>query len=907
MPLTKQKIIIAALLHDIGKFWQRGDELLNDSNNIDNSRQDWGWLVPYNQQSGRPGYQHAIWTWQFFERFKEKFSALGFQLGKENDSIQGISAKHHRPDSIEAAILQMADRWSSAIDRRKEEQTDEEAENLKSTLSDWPNWGKYNYKRIPLHAIFNDLKVLDANTKGNEEKFKVGKERYIYNLRPLTIKREDIFPVQLSEQELGKRQKSDLKNEYFNLWSAFEEEFERLPTGSFGGFFNSLLHLLKKYTWCIPSSTMDMPNVSLFEHLKTTAAFASCLHEYYQVNNEDFEEKGWQIKLKENIDPVLMCCLDLSGIQKFIYDIASRKAFQSLKGRSFYLQLLVDNLLSFILEHPKINQTTANIIYSSGGMAYFLLPNTEDVRSALESAYSEIQHYVFNEHKGKIFPALSWVGFHYKFDDKTGTVRSAEYPEIEDLGGLWRKVSELASIQKRQRFKRLLVGNFDDFFSENGTIAKESQKLETCSVTGEPLVGEKGNIGRSEQPDEKVPVLKSVERQTILGRRLKDCETLIHYTDGENERIDSEDFFFEKLNRYGYITDKAPSDSYFGKLRSKESTQFLKFNDTDFLPTGSTSVHAGYGFKFYGGNKQPTIDRWPKTFEEMCLTGNGENDSSKLGVLRMDVDNLGKIFIHGFDNQNKSFAAYATLSFLLDLFFSGYINTIWGNNPKYKENVSILYSGGDDLFAVGRWDAILEFAADVRKGFGEFTGRTDITLSAGIAIVDKKYPIYKAASLAGDAEDVAKGYENDKLGNKNSISFFGETISWNREFPFVEEAKNNLTKFVNGKLMNRSLLHQLQRYKALKDYGEKRAEDEGKPKDYSYKWHSIYYLKRFLERHDKKPKEVQELLQEMQIRLLHETEFKNADRYLDLIALAARWAEYELKIIQKEEIEAAEA
>lgn len=901
---TRQKIVLAALLHDIGKFWQRGDEFLKDCKNIDNPNQDWGWLVPYNQQTNRPGYQHAIWTWQFFEHFKEKFNALGFQFGKDNNSLQGISAKHHRPDGIESAILQMADRWSSAIDRRKEEQTDEESENQSSSM---PNWGKYGFKKIPLHSIFNDLKVVNTAQNGKDEKAKVGETRYVFDLRPLSIRRQDVFPTQLSINEFEKRKTAGLKDDYQKLWSEFEKEFKRLPTSSFDGFINSLLHLLKKYTWCIPSSTVDMPNVSLFEHLKTTAAFASCLYEYREANKNHFEEKGWQLKLKENVDPVLMCCIDLSGIQKFIYDIASRKAFQSLKGRSFYLQLLIDNLLSFILEHPKINQTAANVIYSSGGMAYFLLPNTTDIKDGLKEAYSKIQHYIFKVHKSKIFPAISWVGFHYEFDEKQGTVKSAEIPEIKDLGGLWRKVSELTSKQKRQRFKSLLIDSFDDFFSENGKTAKDSQVLETCSVTGEPLLGAKGNIGR----DEEVLVLKTVENQTELGKKLKDCEILIQYSGSDNEGIQSAiGVPFDGLSRFAYLSEKNAAHPDFGKIRSKSSTIFTKLNQTDFLPD-NTSVHAGYGFTFYGGNKQPSIrnnnENLSKTFEEMCLTGNGENDFSKLGVLRMDVDNLGKIFIHGFDNQNKSFAAYATLSFQLDLFFSGYINSIWDNNSKYKEHVSILYSGGDDLFAVGRWDALIEFASEVQKEFTAFTGRPDITLSAGIAIVDKKYPIYKAAALAAEAEDHAKEFESTNLGNKNAICFFDETVSWNKEYPFVEQAKNEMIEYISKKWMNRAIIHQLQRYKVLKDYGEKRATNEGKSKDFSYKWHSAYYLKRFLERHDRKPKEVQELLQEIQQRLLHEAEFESADRYLDLISLAARWAEYELKVTHIEEMETAEA
>src|SRR5690554_8003189 len=110
----------------------------------------------------------------------------------------------------------------------------------------------------------------------------------------------------------------------------------------------------------------------------------------------------------------------------------------------------------------------------------------------------------------------------------------------------------------------------------------------------------------------------------------------------------------------------------------------------------------------------------------------------------MDIDDLGTIFIEGLPENQRNFATYATLSTQLDLFFSGYLNTI-RNQDKFKDWVNILYSGGDDVFAIGRWDKTIEFAIEVRNEFKRFVGnREDITLSAGIAIVGGKYPIAKA-------------------------------------------------------------------------------------------------------------------------------------------------------------------
>ena len=117
---------------------------------------------------------------------------------------------------------------------------------------------------------------------------------------------------------------------------------------------------------------------------------------------------------------------------------------------------------------------------------------------------------------------------------------------------------------------------------------------------------------------------------------------------------------------------------------------------------------------------------------------------------------------------------------MLDYFFSGYLNVI---RERYKADVNILYAGGDDVFAIGRWKQLLLFARDVRTEFTRFVGRRDVTISGGIVIVDRKFPIAKAAELAGDAEDAAKKFKGEK---KNALNLFGENISWEDEFNFVE-------------------------------------------------------------------------------------------------------------------------
>lgn len=52
-------------------------------------------------------------------------------------------------------------------------------------------------------------------------------------------------------------------------------------------WINSLLGLLETQFSCFPSSTFtgESPDVSLFDHAKTTAAIAACISEYVQANN----------------------------------------------------------------------------------------------------------------------------------------------------------------------------------------------------------------------------------------------------------------------------------------------------------------------------------------------------------------------------------------------------------------------------------------------------------------------------------------------------------------------------------------------------------------------------------------------------------------------------------------------
>ncbi len=808
----KEKILLGGLLHDIGKFYQRAArDKIND-------------IYPdYDKDEFK--YQHSAWTYMFFniEKVKstlKKIPELQENLYEDTEinmfNIVNMATNHHKPQNVYDSYVTMGDWWSAGIDRH-------ETRDLKEKAYGNINWGRDRYKTIPMYSIFNSVNRKDD------------KNDVCFRLKPLTLDRSDIFPKLVKEKEDG-----ITEDDYSVQFEKFLDEFEKLPTDSINSFTETLLYLLKKYTWSIPSNTMDMADVSLYEHLKTTAAFAQSIYEYHQ-NNEDafyYNDSSHRLNLRDGNYPVLLVGGDISGIQKFIYNIASSNAAKSLKGRSFYLQLVVDSIIQRIIRHKDINSSYCNVIYSSGGKFYMILPNIPEVLEALDFIKKEIEQELWKEHKGKLSVNIESVAFAYN-QSKDGNINIQGEDNLHQLGDLWRLLAEKLNMGKNRKFKTVL----DDSYGSMFDVIKCGGDVDICAVTGEELSGEKERLKSGEE----IFVSKAVKKQIDLGSVLKDADYLITHRDTERHK-----FLSNRANKsgdicvtgvYNYLFDQEElinDDANFRKISSVDVSKVTRFNDTNFI-VELKGKQVSYGFQFYGGNNQAQINGKNKTFSDFAK-------DSYLGVLRMDVDSLGNIFINGLDEKEKSFASYATMSFLLDLFFSGYINTIRNSN-QFSDNVNILYSGGDDVFAVGKWDDLLEFAAELREEFQVFIGRDDISISGGMAIVRDKFPIAKAAEIAAESEESAKLYISDLYGYKNAFCFLGETISWNCEFQVVRHLKDRLNYYLQNGDLAKGFLHKIISYASIVKENEIRIkQDSYYKKDFSYKWHTAYYINRLEER-----------------------------------------------------------
>ena len=472
----------------------------------------------------------------------------------------------------------------------------------------------------------------------------------------------------------------------------------------------------------------------------------------------------------EQKEALLFVGADLSGIQKFLYNISSRKAAVSLKGRSWYLTDYMEKLMQRIADTPQIDMYTGHGIsqgrvYCSGGKLYAVVRDTPQVRAAIDAMQQKCERELWEEHHGLLSINMGYVAFAFANDSRV----LLEDGKEQKLGALWGCTAALFAEQKAHKFHTVIEENFESLFSPVAVAGK------VCAVTGieseqcVPLTDEKDTIY----------VLPSVMEQIEIGKRLQ-----------------------------------------------REQ-----------------------GFR---------------TFEEYAA-------ESWLGVLRMDVDGLGKKFANGFD----TFADYQHFSARLSNFFDKVVKE--DLQQRYRDDLMVLYAGGDDLFVVGRWDAVIDMAQEVHDRFAAQFAADGLTLSGGVVVVDPKFPIAKAAEMSGEAEDAAKHFRG---GEKNAFCMLGECLSWNKEFNFALGWKERMRDLCTEAGMPRSILHKIMAFDSMRKRG-----------DQAYLWNAAYYLSRF--KSDKKNEAIGKFCDDVKHEFFNPSDHEGCN--VALLALAARWAELSMR------------
>ena len=509
---------------------------------------------------------------------------------------------------------------------------------------------------------------------------------------------------------------------YKSYIDKFVNDFKKLKGLDGEDFLASFVSLLEHYWWCIPLSDTDN-DISLFQHAKTTAAFAGALYRYHIETDtknidslKDYESKKF-----------LLISGDMSGIQKYIFDLKIPKHnAKLLRARSFQLWALSEMISGYLIKEYGLSN--ANIITAAGGKFLILVHNTGTSKDMLQKLQLKFENYFLKEFAGKLFFILS-----------DGVEASSFDMKKENIPSFINKVGYKVEECKQHKMQKALNDKGHIF----DTLYAGLQQYGECSFC---------NV---------FPVFNEEEKICEHCSSLKEIgEKLV------------------KANKIIFEFDKLKEDRPFGdliKIRLKETKEF-GFVINEFQ-AGFPCINLPY--------VAPTENNSIKTFEDIVKDASG---IKKLAMFKADIDNLGLVFTSSLGNK-MSLSRYADISRILHYFFSAYYAYFVDSNPKYKNKIYTVFSGGDDLCVLGPWNVIMDFAYDFRQELQKLTNQNpSITLSAGISMASSSLPVRNMAEMSEEQLEMSKSFkENGKL--KNAVTVFGRSISWEDFDKYIAEGK----------------------------------------------------------------------------------------------------------------------
>lgn len=525
---------------------------------------------------------------------------------------------------------------------------------------------------------------------------------------------------------------------------------------------NQLLQIIEEGFSYVPSSTnrAEVCDISLYVHSKITSAVASCMKLYFDEQQiQDYKKycfnSGSKIFRNEKI--YLLVSGDISGIQDFIYTIPSKGALKTLRGRSLYIDLLLEEFIDEYLE--QIGLSRANVLYSGGGHFYILAPNIEDTKKAIDKLQAKMNRWLMENIGINLYLAIGMA-----------ECSANNLMKSEAQGNLFAIVNKKLKDDKTIRYSK-----DEDFLEYIFNVEKEKDTAKKeCNICHN-LVDKLWKYNSDEEIACEFCLNLYKLGQDILTQ---DLVFVI-----SEEKIDGGIKIFGKdKDLYMYAVNIEDIDMFKGKILRIYSKNNLLENDLAIR-----LYLADYSAK----NENDEVMTFDDLAKSSCKIDKG---IKRLGVLRLDVDDLGIAFSSGFvsdkdkieDNlRYATLSRYADLSKDISMFFKVAINkicagdltggvdfeekafNIFGIAKAPKRKVNIIYAGGDDLFLVGAWDEVLEVAIDINRAFKQFTNGK-LTLSAGMAMFSPTYPISKMAEIAGLLVQMSKSKKD-----KNSIALFG--------------------------------------------------------------------------------------------------------------------------------------
>jgi len=644
---------------------------------------------------------------------------------------------------------------------------------------------------VPLTSVFS---LINPQAAGNSSTLQL--------LYPQPLSNRCNFPRSSITSE-------EMLTGYQKLWENFTQDCKQMgPTLNMPQallllekFTSSIPHLTSQHTYDSGDAGAPSPGASLFEQMKMTACLSTCL----------------QVAGKEAA-PFLLVGGDFSGVQNFVYRISSAGALKTLRGRSFFLELLTEHVLWQLI--TTVGLSHAHVIISAGAVFSLLLPNTAQVRHAMDIARDRLNDYLLQQHAGNLYLAMDHVDLGpdelqpisfadkwYELGGKLNTRKGEKFASVFSNVGLLQAFLMPRSPQTAGGRTRDLLGTVCFW------CGKKDGQLQEVSWNDENIYGCTDCLGKLTRDTE----CEICHRQALLNPLPPPrsdvwacplCRSLYHI--GEHlyfykyaiasftapascpktflklPTLQASDdhpwmyYYFPMVKRSDHQPAEIGPDDYWavakreiGNLESVEAvflineweSRWTKKFPVRRIALGNYPGEAAF-FQPKGSNTTSVPDdEIPIEFSKLAMRAHG---IKRLGVLRMDVDNLGKLFVGSLPLAHRM-----ALSRALNHFFKQHLNELcagkstasfadetqtqmvpWEQELKARDAV-IVYSGGDDLFIVGTWNDMAELAYDIRKAFKQLTGGR-VTISGGVTVHSSKFPLYQMARFSEAALSDAK-------------------------------------------------------------------------------------------------------------------------------------------------------
>ena len=811
-------VILAGLLHDMGKLYQR---IIPSAENI----------------------YHGKHSRNFVEMFLEKkWENIGDFV--DRDLLEQLVYYHHsqritkEAKDVPAEIKDLMWLVSEADNLSAKEREQEEGYKLSKEerefclYSIFSKIGQVSYSD---EKNFYKNSVLSPDIASNEEEF-LGD----------TVKKFGLF---------------EIKPKKFSFWQGY----------------NFVYNILLKFASLIPDFTMaEFPDTSLFVHSSLCSAFAGCLYLYHKEKSslekssiDDRDDKKF-----------IIYKAGLSPIQKFLLEIERenpRHAAKILRGRSVLISLLSDAAAYSILW--KLNLPVSNCVINAGTNFTLLLPNTSRAKEVIEEVEAEVKKFLLENLLAKVnyisyYITASANDISEKYNDifkKIGKgfneAKYRPYYDKEEMEKVSNRLYENAKLSGDNKFCGFCGLYWIDL--EDKEEKTEENYCYICNWAKEIGAGLPKSKVVSFIPTEENN--KSESRRAIAFMRIELCKDVpsegayvsyYYNLHGRGETLDNEKKLIGSSAVYHPISAYIPAfentEDICSKCKAVDTCQIKEDKREENFLTLECIANA-----------------------DRELSGEEFMGDDLLAVLKADVDNLGKVInslgeVELDDRTSRkamTISRFYQFSFFLDYFFSAVLPY---KLRQYYPFAYLVYAGGDDLLLIGPWRSVISLAKDMKKWFSEYVfDNPNITFSAGISFFRPKTPLKWAVSRADNALREAKNRKEENGGrskNRLAININEDdgmfVFTWDevakKEGWFVERIENILTVSVKANVWGRGRLNRL----LLLWRMAKRTLDSAKTssvEDYLYASYFRYMLNRDFPENKKLDEEQKELVKKIEV------------------------------------------